>query len=126
MAPDALPAPMMTVRPLGLGGRCAGMQREGSAASTAAWNMDLSRSVGVIKGLRWPLPSHRRLQQGKRTDYRQQKKPGVSGFSVEQTEELAPDCGLGRVLMNRQPSADGCAAQRPLFGVKRIWPGLVS
>ena len=48
MAPEALPAPMMMVRPLGRVGRCAGTQSEGSAASTAAWNMALSSTSGFI------------------------------------------------------------------------------
>src|SRR5262249_43357055 len=68
----------MMVRPFGRGGRWAGTQSDGNAASTAALNMALSSTSAVIlqinpSPLKWPLPLHRRLQEGKRTHYRKQK-----------------------------------------------------
>ena len=35
------------------------------------------------------------MQQGKRTDYNQQKSPELPGFSVEQIGKLAPDWWTG-------------------------------
>ena len=46
MAADALPAPTTTVRPLGGGGRAAGMRRAGWAAATAASKTAVSRACG--------------------------------------------------------------------------------
>jgi hypothetical protein len=68
IAPDALPAPMTTVRPLGRFGRCAGTQSEGSAASTAAWNMAFRSSRGGIDQASsdfGKMNLRRRLQKGK-------------------------------------------------------------
>jgi hypothetical protein len=57
------------VRPFGRFGRCAGTHSDGSAASTAAWNMALRSSGGVMCWAALPFFStmnlHRRLQEGK-------------------------------------------------------------
>jgi hypothetical protein len=45
---------------------------------------------------------------------------------ADATKGLKDMTDLGRVLINRQPNAGGCAARRPLLGVKRTWRGLVS
>jgi hypothetical protein len=60
------------VRPFGRLGRCAGTQSEGSAASTAAWNMAFRSSRGGIDQASFRLATmnlHRRLQEGKRMNF---------------------------------------------------------
>src|SRR4029453_16528123 len=81
MAPEAFPAPMITVRPLGLGGRCAGTQIEGRAASTAALNIALSSSSGFISSQSSPSKPRRTctdVAKRQANQLQQTKKPGIS------------------------------------------------
>src|SRR5918994_6454205 len=128
MAAEALPAPRTIVRPLGGGGRCFGTTLSGSAASTAASNIALSRSRCCVAMMILPFPSKMRpfglilasgsiragrgfrrrpvLRHQDRLDLRQMVPhgiPGARGITLLQCVEDTDMARQSRPLVLRQP-----------------------